>query len=88
MSEWNDSNQPPCLCVPESEERCPAHGDPESFPPEPPDPEAGTGMIMVSRDDVRAVVRLARMSRHLAEDPATDRLAVLCERAPSATFRA
>jgi hypothetical protein len=72
-------HQPPCWCVPESEERRPAHGDPGNFPPEPPDPEADTGMIMVSRDDVRAVVRLARMSRHLAEDPATDRLAGLCE---------
>lgn len=31
--------------------------------------------VAVSRSDVRAVVRLARLSRHLAEDPATDRLA-------------
>jgi hypothetical protein len=31
--------------------------------------------VTVSRADIRAVVRLARMSRHLAEDPATDRLA-------------
>ena len=31
--------------------------------------------VAVSREDVRTVVRLARMSRHLAEDPATDRLA-------------
>lgn len=31
--------------------------------------------VTVSREDIRAVVRLARLSRHLAEDPATDRLA-------------
>ena len=34
-----------------------------------------SGMVLVSREDLRAVIRLARMSRHLAEDSATDRLA-------------
>lgn len=36
---------------------------------------ADPASVTVSREDIRAVVRLARMSRHLAEDPATDRLA-------------
>jgi hypothetical protein len=35
----------------------------------------GASSVTVSREDIRAVVRLARLSRHLAEDPATDRLA-------------
>ena len=38
-------------------------------------PQADPGSVTVSVEDIRAVVRLARMSRHLAEDPATDRLA-------------
>jgi hypothetical protein len=39
--------------------------------------------VMVSREDLRAVVKLARMSRHLAEDPATDRLAAAAGEAVS-----
>ncbi|MDQ2874829.1 MAG: hypothetical protein M3Y33_08565 [Actinomycetota bacterium] len=39
----------------------------------------GDATVTVSRDDVRAVVALARRSRHLAEDPATDRLAAAAD---------
>jgi hypothetical protein len=48
MSEWYESDQPPCWCSPVAgipgpaftgEEHCPAHGDPDSFPPEPPPQE-------------------------------------------------
>jgi hypothetical protein len=38
--------------------------------------------VLARANDIRAVVRIARMARHLAEDPATDRLAALCERTP------